>query len=1606
MSNNDELTALKTVLKEIVDDLKKECKKEIIAECKRQLATFREEGEDDDGATFSSNVDFAAPERDSYEHYDDERQYERERKKKSTIICYRCGEPGHIAIGCRRNITHIRNPQKIWERADAGRHRAINHQQRFCGQSAGIYADTVDLIGTSNEAAIIAEGVETEALLDTGSSVSTVSEHFFKTRLNHLDLHDIKGLLKIECADGNQLPYFGFVKANLIVPNLTPKPQPCLLLVVPDTDYNKKTPLLLGTNFLSKVGEECQNEFGCQYLQRMGGQSSWYLALKCLTLRERQLTKNHHRVALIRSAETTRKTVHPNETITLRGFVDKAQPYHRTCALLQPLRNVNIDLDLQPSLISYSGRNTGIVDVTYYNLSTHTVTLQPRSLLCEVQPVDITSLEDQPSNVQDSLLAELDIDNSRLTEEERQRGIDVILRYEGIFSRDEADVGLYSKVKHRIELDNLQPFKQRHRMIPPSMLDEVRSHIQQLLAAGIIRRSNSPWSSNIVLARRKDGRLRLCTDFRQLNERTVKDSYALPRVEEILDCLAGSQYFTVLDMKSGYYQIEIDEQHKQRTAFTVGPLGFYEYNRLPFGLTNSPATYQRVMEDILGDLHMRACLIYLDDVIIFSRTYEEHLERLQQVFQRIQDTGLKLAPRKCRFFHERVVYVGHQVSSEGIAPDPDKIACIRDWPTLKTPEDVRRFLGFAGYYRKFVKDFAKIAAPLSSLMPAPMKKKRGKKKTESSQRPWTWGEAEERAFNALKSALSTPPVLGYADFTRPFELHTDASALGLGAVLYQNQNGVSKVIAYASRSLGKAEKNYPAHKLEFLALKWAVTDKYKDYLYGAQFEVHTDNNPLTYVLTTAKLDATGHRWLAALSAYNFTLKYKPGAKNIDADTLSRLVHNPKLTSEQEREIEAEAVHTICSSLQCPIVETLCMSTDALADLEATDISQYRTQDIRRAQNNDPVISPWMSYLRSGQKPNHRVCKGQEDSAMLRNFEHLRLKRGAMYREVKTESETVSQLVLPKALKKEALRGIHDDIGHPGRDRTIALAKERFWWPGLNKDVEEWVRQCPRCVRRKAIGETAPLVNISTSQPMELVCIDFLSLETSSGGFQSILVITDHFSRYAQAIPTRNQTAKTTAEALFSKFIVHYGFPKRLHSDQGANFEGRVIRELCQIAGVEKSRTSPYHPQGNGMTERFNRTLLGMLGTLEPEKKNAWHKYVPTMVHAYNCTAHDSTGYTPYFVMFGRHPRLPVDMVFGLDRNEGSKNHTAYVADLRQRLQEAYKKATEMASRAQDRQKKNYDRRTRGATLEPGDRVLVRILAFEGKHKLSNKWEEDVYVVASQPNPDVPVYILYRETDASKRPRTLHRNHLLPVGSVPAGTLRDQEDATPEAKQKRTRAATKSRDDPPVNRRPPSSPVTQTTHPSHEESEEDEDDFGEVVVQPGLSTTADTEPVALPAAGHTLAPDSDSATPPDSDGDDQRQSEGDGGSSDDDDDRRPVDGGQLDQPVENADGDVEEEASGTDDASESDAPDDVEVVPDSEPDQDEEEEEEEEEPLRRSTRTRREPDRYGAGVTMSVNQTRHLDVSQKLVAFSEFLKTGNVQLDSRDIAQVIAQLLDK
>jgi len=1218
---------------------------------------------------------------------------------------------------------------------------------------------------------IAIEGIPARALLDTGATISVISESFYKSHLGHINMVPLDSLLNIECAQGENLTYMGYIEVKVkSISAGCEDSVPCVILVIPDTKYNVKVPVLLGTNILLQFLEVCKHRHGVRFMQTANIHTPWYLTYRCMVTREKELMRNGGKLGLVKSSEVKKIYIPGNSTVVIRGQLCRQVPYAQVCALLQPTVNSTIsdDLDISPTIIQYDSQGKEEIQVHIANVTTQTLVVQPRATLCELQPVTI---QDLPAGrpIDTDVLDQIEMDKDGLTREEITQGTGLILKFKDIFSKADDDLGHSDMVKHRIDLEDDRPFKQRHRRIPPSMYEDVKTHLQDLLSAGVIRHSYSPWASNIVLVKRKDGRLRMCTDYRQLNNRTIKDSYALPRIEEILDSLGGMTYFSVLDMKSGYHQVEVDEEHKSRTAFTVGPLGFYEYNRMPFGLANAPATYQRLMEKCLEGLHLKICLVYLDDLIIFSKTYQEHVERIELVLRRLQECNLKLAPKKCKFFKRKVKYVGYIVSADGIEADPEKVDKIRHWPTPTSPEEVRKFLGFAGYYRKFVAGFSQIARPLSELMP-----KTAKKKTRSRQPThevdWKWGPEQEEAFTTLKTCLTSPPVLGYADFAKPFELHTDASCQGLGAVLYQEQDGQLRAIAYASRSLNRSEKHYAAHKLEFLCLKWSISEKFHDYLYGNDFVVVTDNNPLTYILTTARLDATGHRWLAALANYNFTIRYRPGKANTDADTLSRLP--PREDPIQMEQLNSDTVNAICSKIHVTnLVESLCFEADVVSTTD-TDITDDRcdinAKEWRRAQLRDKKLSLIIDHLETRDKPDRNRYRGDTEMlALLKSYDHFKLQRGVLHKVIKIDGEDVYQLVLPSRCRSAALRSLHDHVGHPGRDRTTSLIRERFYWPGVTTDVEKHLQSCDRCLKRKSsTAVRAPLVSIQTLQPLELVCMDFLTLEPSKGGHEYVLVITDHFTRYAQAYPCKNTSAKTTADLFFNNFVINYGLPKRIHSDKGANFVGKLMTELCKMLKIEKSNTTPYHPMGNGMCERFNRTLCDMLGTLEPEDKRDWKTHIGPLVHAYNCTRHESTGQSPFYLMYGRTPRLPVDLAFGLDI-EPTKSRTVlqYTKALQERLRKAYELAVSKSQLSQAHQKTQYDRKARAAVLEKGDRILVKIVAFDGRHKLSDKWEDDVYVILDQPNPSIPVYTVGKENGEGRK-KILHRNLLLPVGSLP------------------------------------------------------------------------------------------------------------------------------------------------------------------------------------------------------------------------------------------------
>ena len=645
---------------------------------------------------------------------------------------------------------------------------------------------------------------------------------------------------------------------------------------------------------------------------------------------------------------------------------------------------------------------------------------------------------------QDLLLEKLDLSGLEAwSQEQAEQAHSLLKEYHDIFSLEKRDMGHTNTTKHKIVLKDpdTPPFKEHfHRILPPQ-LDEVREHLKLMLDAGVIWPSNSPWCNAVVLVRKKDGSLHFCIDFRRLNSLTVKDSYPLPCICETLESLAGTAHYTTIDMNSGFWQVPMDEESKQYMAFTLGSMGLYECESMPFGLCNTPPTFQRLMLNCLGELNLTYCLIYLDDVIIFSRTEEEHLERIRVVFDRFCEHGLKLKPSKCEVFKTKINYLAHHISKRGVLPSKKNLEAIAQCPPPDTYTKVKSFVGLVGHYRHFIKGFTNIAAPLYNLTS-------GDNEDKKSEHVDLSPEARE-AFDRLKAACLQAPILSFPDFNKPFLLETEASGRGLGAVLSQKQaDGRYHPIAYASCVMNETEQRYHSNKQEFLALKWAVTEQFHEYLSPYEknwneFVVRTDNNPLTYIFSSANLDAAGQRWVAHLTSYNFSLEYQKGKDNTVANFLSRM--NERLPEEEVQEylnqIPHPGVKAVLDNAITPIKECAeqgvrptpdCQegSQEVTVEARPARLATTNVTDWKQEQKEDPVLYQVAKHLRvpheTFKATLHKVLDKKATAAYVKVKQQLLIKNGLLYRKIwrGQADEIVFQFVVPQRHRGAALDGCH------------------------------------------------------------------------------------------------------------------------------------------------------------------------------------------------------------------------------------------------------------------------------------------------------------------------------------------------------------------------------------------------------------------------------------------------------------------------------------------------------------------------------------------------------------------------------------------------------
>ena len=811
---------------------------------------------------------------------------------------------------------------------------------------------------------------------------------------------------------------------------------------------------------------------------------------------------------------------------------------------------------------------------------------------------------------------ELNIGDAPLTHEQQACLINVIYDHTEVFSLFDGDLGFCDVLKHSIPTTTDKPVYLPHRQIPVQLQSEVRKCLDNWLKQGIIRPSKSPYASQVVIVRKKTGEIRLCVDFRKLNAISIHDSFPLPRVEEALQAIQAAVWFSSFDLAQGYLQMAMEEEDIEKTAFRAGSSGLYEFTRMPFGLTNAGTSFCRFMEMCIGDQQYVTLLFYLDDICIFVKTADQMLDHIEFVFSRLKEFNLKIKPKKSHFFQTSVTFLGHILSANGVSPNPEKVAKIKDWPTPKTPKEVHSFVGLASYYRRFIPNFAKWAGPLHALIvPASFKQKIRKGEMKKSDLPeFQWTSACQEGFDQLKKALTEAPVLAYPDYSKPFILETDASLKGLGAVLSQKgDNNEIRVVAYASRSLRPSEtsmRDYSSAKIKLMALKWSVCDKFKDYLLGSKFTVFTDNNPLCYI-KSSKLGATQIHWLSELALYDFDIVYCSGKSNLVADALSR---RPEVEEEIEKEIPPESdddewiavsyqveeqggrissmeVNQVISELVGGIkVDKKLKDRIQVTDVMKEELNEKTTEvatgmvslfdsitpkEMAKFQHQDNQIAPILTYVDQDQKPSKKVTyqiRSKLARKLALQWDRLILKQGVLHWLYIFNEMEYHQLVLPQRYHRKVLTALHDHMGQQGIDRTLDLLRERVYWPSMAKDAQNWVTNCRRCqITRGDYNRPKPTIgHLEAHNPLDLVCLDFTKVDPSKTGKENVLVITDAFTKFSLVVCTPNQTAKTVAKILVEKWFHIYGVPSHIHSDQGRCFDSNIIKALCKMYGIEQS----------------------------------------------------------------------------------------------------------------------------------------------------------------------------------------------------------------------------------------------------------------------------------------------------------------------------------------------------------------------------------------------------------------------------------------------------
>ncbi|MES9881971.1 MAG: reverse transcriptase domain-containing protein, partial [Sedimenticola sp.] len=1251
----------------------------------------------------------------------------------------------------------------------------------------------------NNRVKLYLERLSISALVDTGASVSILnykaykrSKVFKKAPLQNTTIHNIKGV------NGVKSSVLGKVEISVKIANVL---IPHEFLVVKDIQYE----LILGIDFMKSTKAE---------ISFNDGYFSIYDDFARVPL---QTYQEHEPSVLYYTTESINISPESISVITLHS---KTKQEHKM-VLLNPVNKLfNIYNAIGAKTISSTNNN-----VCYFQIMNPTeneIHIPAKTIIASAEKIDendeilnfdldqtyIETTQDEVSSTvteteMNSKLKDMGIElPDSLSQSQLYELKKLIIKYEGCFAKNVNEI-INSKLPefHDIKLTSEKPVQSNYYRHSPAQTEEIKRQVEQLQEAGIIEESDSIFRSPCLLVKKKSPpgskqAFRLVVDYRKLNAQTLPINFPLVQFQTVVDQLGASkfEYLTSLDCFQGYHQVKLNKTAKQYTSF-VTEFGQYTYNYLPYGLKNAPACFQRCMSQLFRKYNFKFLLCYIDDILIYSRSFEEHLNHLEQVFATIQKACVKLRASKCEFMKEKLKYLGHIFTKQGVQADSAKTNLIRNYKRPTTVKELKQFLGLAQFYKKFIKDFSKICKPLHELT--------------SQKRKFQWTDEAQQAFDQLKQKLINPPILQFPQFDQKFYLWTDSSDFAVGFVLGQkDENGRNTVILYGGKQLNKCERAWSSTERECFAVFYAIKQCHC-YLADKSFTVYSDHQALTSLTKTSRNNGRLMRWSLLLSGYDFDIEYIPGKRMTNADFLSRMSYDirdeqsehkhskfEKMTDQTQKqpsvigpdsssscEIGEQGIHqstgvdaistmfqnrTDNCSEQVNVLSYLFQAESQINDTNPlemiTQFTKITAAEMSRFQHEDPELKPLVNYLMSNELPfNNKSSKdilieSQDyvlDEGILFHFYYSRGKQ----RDIST---AIKQLVIPSALKEEILKACHDCSAHFGVEKTFLLIRSKFFWKKQYQDVKNYVQSCHTCQisNRDYSFAKAPLCPLKTpSRAFELLEVDLVGpLPKTQEGYEHIIVFCDHFSKYPIAYPLKATDTKTIVQLFYDNVISVFGPPTFLLSDNGSNLVSKLMKELCKSFNIQKINSTSYHPQTQGLVERLNGIIGSGLRKHSNTTQDNWPMIISHVLYGYRSAPCKPHGKSPFEVLYGFPMTTMIENALpNVKPNLPIKDRQVFEEILKGHeitRQLAYEKMKSY----RENYTQQYNKKAKNPTFQVNNKVLLkecRLLPGKCK-KLSQRFIGPFKIVKVH---DKFTYTLQRVSDGYILQKKIHANRL-------------------------------------------------------------------------------------------------------------------------------------------------------------------------------------------------------------------------------------------------------